>query len=159
MSKSLPKTFKTHKVHRVTTSLQLFNKVDLQTVMKAGSGSSRGLQRPLCTVDHIHEAGTVVVTGEIAVSLVGPIGCHSLLKKEGRGSLGPLRLKIFFCGRVVTFCLLDVEQADCAPLWSRDRSVFWKGQQNVVFLLRVMIYLKCRMNYSIIFLFITLKLC
>ena len=41
-SKSLPKTDKVRKVRGVTTSLQLFVKVDLQTVMKASRWSSGG---------------------------------------------------------------------------------------------------------------------
>ena len=41
-SKSIPGKVKAHEVHAVATSLQLFNKVDLQAVMKAGRWSSRG---------------------------------------------------------------------------------------------------------------------
>ena len=46
-SKSISRTVKAHEV-QVATSLQLFNKVDLQAVMKAGRSSSGLLpQRPL----------------------------------------------------------------------------------------------------------------
>ena len=41
-SKSLSGSVKAHEVRAVATSLQLFNKVDLQTVMKAGRWSSGG---------------------------------------------------------------------------------------------------------------------
>ena len=41
-SKSIPGSIKAHEVRAVATSLQLFNKVDLQTVMKAGRLSSGG---------------------------------------------------------------------------------------------------------------------
>ena len=41
-SKSIPGKVKTHEVHAVATNLQLFNKVDLQAVMKAGRLSSGG---------------------------------------------------------------------------------------------------------------------
>ena len=37
-----PKEVKAHQVRAVATSLQLFKKVDLQAVMKAGRWSSRG---------------------------------------------------------------------------------------------------------------------
>ena len=39
-SKNIPGKVKAHEVHAVAASLQLFNKVDLQTVMKAGRWSS-----------------------------------------------------------------------------------------------------------------------
>ena len=45
-SKSITGKVKAHEVHAVATSLQLFNKVDLQAVMKAGRWSSRGTFRP-----------------------------------------------------------------------------------------------------------------
>ena len=41
-SKNIPGTVKAHEVHAVATSLQLFKKVDLQAVMKAGRWSSGG---------------------------------------------------------------------------------------------------------------------
>ena len=41
-SRSIPGKVKAHEVHVVATLLQLFNKVDLQAVMKAGRWSSGG---------------------------------------------------------------------------------------------------------------------
>ena len=41
-SKNIPGKVKAHEVHAVATSLKLFNKVDLQAVMKAGRWSSGG---------------------------------------------------------------------------------------------------------------------
>ena len=41
-SKSIPGKVKAHEVHAVATSLQLFNKVDLQAVVKAGRWSNGG---------------------------------------------------------------------------------------------------------------------
>ena len=44
-TKSIPGKVKAHEVQAVATSLQLFNKVDLQAVMKAGRWSSGGTFR------------------------------------------------------------------------------------------------------------------
>ena len=41
-SKNIPGKVKAHEVHAVATSLQLFNNIDLQAVMKAGRWSSGG---------------------------------------------------------------------------------------------------------------------
>ena len=42
-SKNIQGKNKAHEVHAVATSVQLFNKLDLQAVMKAGRWSSRGI--------------------------------------------------------------------------------------------------------------------
>ena len=44
-SKILPKTVKAHEVRAVATSLQLSNKVDMQTVMKPADGP---VEAPVC---------------------------------------------------------------------------------------------------------------
>ena len=62
---------KAHKVRAVTTSLQLFNKVDLHSVMKAGRWSSGGTftsfyLRDLCPqADRLQRAGPIVAAGDI----------------------------------------------------------------------------------------------
>ena len=71
-SKSFPGSVKTHEVRAVATSLQLFNKVDLQTVMKAGRWSSGDT----CTsfylrdlwpqADSLRRAGPVVAAGDMS---------------------------------------------------------------------------------------------
>ena len=72
-SKSIPEKVKAHEVRAVATSLQLFNKVDLQTVMKAGRWSNGGtftsyFLRDLCPqADSIRKTGPVVAAGEIVV--------------------------------------------------------------------------------------------
>ena len=72
-SKSIPRTAKAHEVHTVATSLQLFNKVDLQAMMKAGKWTSRGIftsfyLRDLCPqADRIRKAGPVVAAAEIVL--------------------------------------------------------------------------------------------
>ena len=67
----IPRKVKAHEVRAVATSLQLFNKVDLQAVMKAGRWSSGGTftsfyLRDLCRqADSIWKTGPVVAAGEI----------------------------------------------------------------------------------------------
>ena len=62
---------KAHEVRAVATSLQLFNKVDLQTVMKAGRWSSGGTftsfyLRDLCPhTDSLQEKGPLVAAGSV----------------------------------------------------------------------------------------------
>ena len=69
-NKNIPVTFKAHEVHAVATSL-LFNRVDLQAVMKAGSWSSGGTftsfyVRDLCPqADSIQKTGPFVAAGGI----------------------------------------------------------------------------------------------
>ena len=70
-SLNIPGKAKAHEVRAVATSFQLFNKVDLQTVMKAGRWSSGGTftsfyLRDLCRhADSIRKTGLVVAAGEI----------------------------------------------------------------------------------------------
>ena len=70
---SIPGKVKAYEVRAVTTLLQLFNKVDLQAVMKSGKWSSRGTFtsfyfRDLCPqADSIRKTGPVVAAGEIVV--------------------------------------------------------------------------------------------
>ena len=71
-SKSIPGKVKAHEVRAVATSLQLFNKVDLQAVMNAGRWSSGGTftsfnLRDLCPqADSItRKTGPLVAAGEI----------------------------------------------------------------------------------------------
>ena len=72
-SKSIPGTVKAYEVRKVATSLQLFNRLDLQAVMKAGrwfSGSTftSFYLRDLCPqVDRIHRTGAVMAAGEIVL--------------------------------------------------------------------------------------------
>ena len=72
-SKSFSGSVKAHKVRAVATSLLLFNKVDLQTVMKAGRWSSGGTftsfyLRDLCPqADSLRRTGPVVAAGNIIV--------------------------------------------------------------------------------------------
>ena len=58
-SKSLSGSVKAHKVRAVATSLQLFNKVDLQTVMKAGRWSSGGTFTSFCLRDLCPQADSL----------------------------------------------------------------------------------------------------
>ena len=70
-SKSIPGKVKAHEIHAVATSLQLFNKVDLQAVIKADRLSGGGTftsfyLRDLCPqADSIQKTGPVVAAGEI----------------------------------------------------------------------------------------------
>ena len=72
-SESLSGSVKALKVRAVATSLQLFNKVDLQTVIKARRWSSGGTfssfyLRDLCPhSDRLCRAGPVVAAGNIVV--------------------------------------------------------------------------------------------
>ena len=71
VSKSIPGKVKAHEVCAVATSLQLFNKVDLQAVMKAERWSSGGtfisfyLQDLCPQADSIQKTGPVVAAVEI----------------------------------------------------------------------------------------------
>ena len=68
---NIPGKVKAHEVRAVATSLQLFNRVDLQAVMKAGRWSSECTftsfyLRDLCPqADSIQETGPVVAAEEI----------------------------------------------------------------------------------------------
>ena len=70
-SKNIPGKVKAHDAAHVATSLQFFNKVDLQAVMKPGRWSSGGTftsfyLRDLCPqADSIRKTGPVVAAGEI----------------------------------------------------------------------------------------------
>ena len=70
-SKNLSGSVKAHEVRAVATSLQLFNKVDLHTVMKAGRWSSGSTftsfyLRDLCSqADTLQRAGPIVAAGDI----------------------------------------------------------------------------------------------
>ena len=63
----------------MATSLQLFNKVDLQAVMKAGRWSSGGTftsfyLRGLCPqADKLRKTGSVIAAGEIGGDLLGEL--------------------------------------------------------------------------------------
>ena len=70
-SRNLSGSVKAHKVRAVATSLQLFNKVDLHSVMKAGRWSSGGTftsfdLRDLCPqTDSLQRAGPIVPAGDV----------------------------------------------------------------------------------------------
>ena len=70
-SKNLPRSVKAHEVRAVATSLQLFNKVDLHSVMKAGRWSSGGTftsfyLRDLCPqAESLQRAGPIVAAGDL----------------------------------------------------------------------------------------------
>ena len=70
-NKNIPGKVKAQEVHAVATSLQLFNKLDLQAVMKVGRWSSGGTftsfyLRDLCPqADSIWKTGPVIAAGEI----------------------------------------------------------------------------------------------
>ena len=70
-SKNLSGSVKAHEVRAVATSLQLFNKVDLHSVMKAGRWSSGGTftsfyLRDLCPqAESLQRAGPIVAAGDI----------------------------------------------------------------------------------------------
>ena len=70
-SRNLSGSVKAHKVRAVATSLQLFNKVDLHSVMKAGKWSSGGTftsfyLRDLCPqAESLQRAGPIVAAGDI----------------------------------------------------------------------------------------------
>ena len=70
-SKNLSGSVKAHEVRAVATSLQLFNKVDLHSVMKAGRWSSGGTftsfyLRDLCPqAESLRRAGPIVAAGDI----------------------------------------------------------------------------------------------
>ena len=71
-SKNIPGNVNAHEVRAVATSLQIFNKVDLQALMKAERLSSGGTftsfyLRDLCPqADSIRKTGPVIPAGEIA---------------------------------------------------------------------------------------------
>ena len=70
-SKNLSGSVKAHEVRAVATSLQLFNKADLHSVMKAGRWSSGGTftsfyLRDLCPqAESLQRAGPIVAAGDI----------------------------------------------------------------------------------------------
>ena len=70
-SKNLSGSVKAHEVRAVATSLQLFNKADLHSVMKAGRWSSAGTftsfyLRDLCLqAESLQRAGPIVTAGDI----------------------------------------------------------------------------------------------
>ena len=70
-SRNLSGSVKAHEVRAVATSFQLFNKVDLHSVMKAGRWSSGGTftsfyLRDLCPqADSLQRAGPIVAAGDI----------------------------------------------------------------------------------------------
>ena len=70
-SRNLSGSVKAHEVRAVATSLQLSNKVDLHSVMKAGRWSRGGTftsfyLRDLCSqADSLHRAGPIVAAGDI----------------------------------------------------------------------------------------------
>ena len=70
-SRNLSGSVKAHEVRAVATSLQLFNKVDLHCVMKAGRWSSGGtftsfyLRDLYPQADSLQRAGPIVVAGDI----------------------------------------------------------------------------------------------
>ena len=70
-SRKLSGSVKAHEVRAVATSLQLFNKVDLHSVMKAGRWSSGGTftsfyLRDLCPeADSLQRAGPIVAAGDV----------------------------------------------------------------------------------------------
>ena len=70
-SKNLSGSVKAHEVRAVATSLQLLNKVDLHSVMKAGRWSSGGTftsfyLRDLCPqAESLQRAGPIVAAGDI----------------------------------------------------------------------------------------------
>ena len=70
-SKSIPGKVKAHEVQAVASSLQLFNKIDLQAVMKArrwsigGTFTSFYLQDLCPQANSIQKTGWVVAAGEI----------------------------------------------------------------------------------------------
>ena len=70
-SKNLSGSVKAHEVRAVATSLQLFNKVDLHSVMKAGRWASGGTftsfyLRDLCPqAESLRRAGPIVAAGDI----------------------------------------------------------------------------------------------
>ena len=72
-SKSFSGSVKAHEIRAVATSLQLFNKVDLQAVLKAGRWSSGGTftsfyLRDLCPqADSLRRTGPLVAAGNIVV--------------------------------------------------------------------------------------------
>ena len=72
-SKSFSGSVKAHEVRAVAESLQLFNKVDLQAVLKAGRWSSGGTftsfyLRDLCPqADSLRRTGPLVTAGNIVV--------------------------------------------------------------------------------------------
>ena len=84
-SKSFSGSVKAHKVRVLATSLQLFNKVDLQRVMKAGRWSSGGIftsfyLRDLCPqADILCRTGPVVFTNMTNMASVVKLKRSSLV--------------------------------------------------------------------------------
>ena len=62
-NKNIPGKVKPHEVHAVATSLQLFNRVDLQAVMKAGRWSSGGTFTSFYLWDLCPQADSIRKTG------------------------------------------------------------------------------------------------
>ena len=67
-SRNLSGSVKAHEVRVVATSLQLFNKVDLHSVMKARRWSSGGTFTSFCLRDLCPQAGSLQRVGPIVVS-------------------------------------------------------------------------------------------
>ena len=89
-SKNLSGSVKAHEVRAVATSLQLFNKVDLHSVMKAGRWSSGGTFSSFCLRDlcpyteSLQRAGPIV-----AVFLLGNLVVSFLPLEKGGGQEVP----------------------------------------------------------------------
>ena len=64
-SMNIPRKVKAQEVHAVATSLQLFKKVDLQAVMKAGRWSSGGTFTSFYLQDLGPQAGSIRKTGPV----------------------------------------------------------------------------------------------
>ena len=134
-SKNLSGSVKAHEVRAVATSLQLFNKADLHSVMKAGRWSSGGTftsfyLRDLCPqAESLQRAGPIVAAGissrspppsQVSIFYAFFLGCSfgelsGLLpsQKRGGGSRGPQgdsRLKVN----------LSVGVTLCLPPWSQN---------------------------------------
>ena len=76
-------TFKAHEVRAVATSLQLFNKVDLQAVMKAGRSAGGTFTSfylgDICPqADRIRKTGPILAEGEIVLIFSSYVTCSLL---------------------------------------------------------------------------------
>ena len=140
-SKNLSGSVKAHEVRAVATSLQLFNKVDLHSVMKAGRWSSGGtftsfyLKRSLPSSRELTESRThsgsrghrqdLHLLARLAFFMLlfrlfsfGELGGLLPSQKKGGGQEVPrvtLVRRIFICGSHIVFAAWEPGLTDCPP--------------------------------------------
>ena len=114
----------------MVSSLQLYNKADLQTVMKAGRWSGGGTftsfyLRHICHTSYRRQSQwwgyyLIVLLGKLFFFAVCLVDLWFPLPPSKRGvPVAPIGSKIrrfSICARFIVFAALEPEQADCQPL-------------------------------------------